>query len=120
MDAAWLLTASAVSVYVFVGVVTIMAVGLVSMAVFRRHFSRSRDETPPLGATARTLIEYLGNTSYPEVPSSGIPERRRNRVARLLMDHLRMQAMAHDAAPAEVTTLVERLREAIQAAEHPD
>jgi hypothetical protein len=36
------------------------------------------------------------------------------------MDHVQMQAMAHNAAPAEVTTLVEKLREAIQAAEAPD
>jgi hypothetical protein len=120
MHEPWLLTLSAVSVYVYVIVVAGASTGLAILAVWRRHFAPQDGEPAPLTPQARTLIEYLGNTSCSGPSTFEARERRRNRAARLLMDHVRERALAQNAAPSEVSSLVEKLREAIQAAERFD
>jgi hypothetical protein len=74
----------------------------------------------PVRTLAHVVIEYVGNTDWPESSSFGDLDRRRNRASRVLMDHVRGQASARDATPSEVEQLVEELREAIRSAEGVD
>jgi hypothetical protein len=124
MDRSWLLTVSTVSVYLFAVVVLTLLSGLAVVAFLRRRFTRdsatSAAAPRPLGAPARMFIEYVGNTSCADDSFDGVKDRRRNWVARFLMDHARAQALGHGTPPPEVNRLVEQLREAIQAAERVD
>jgi hypothetical protein len=116
MEASWVETASAVAIDAYVVTVASLAAVIVVLPVVRRLVTRSGGAAPPLGSRARVLIEYLGNTTCSAGWPAGDDDRRTDRTARVLMDHLRSRAIERDATPVEVERLVDELRRVIRAA----
>jgi hypothetical protein len=132
MDQSWIEIASKVVLHLYVLIIGMAVAGFAAGKVLRRlvpgsgggqsqpgdaHLAdrwvgRTRRPSPPL---IRLLVEYVGNTSLHEGrAASVIDDRRQNQAARILMNHVRREALRREASPSEVEALMERLRQAIR------
>ena len=130
MDPLWIQLAGQLTLSLYLIVIAAAVTGLVVLVILRKIAWRS-DAGPlrswridgrldPPGSLMRAFVEYVGNTNEHEASTSGISDRRRNREARLLMDHVRADALERAISPSDVETLVEKLRQAIRAEEPVD
>jgi len=140
MDQSWVVAAGHISLYLYCLLILAMLGGLAARGALMKHRSRV---APPAGsadvskagasggpaivvplpprahrwsAALRLFVEYVGNLDSPTRTTAEI-ERRRNRQARILMEHIKNDLAGRDIPPAEKEDLVERLRESIQSVE---
>lgn len=140
MDQSWVVAAGHISLYLYYLLILAMLGGIVARGTLMKHRSRVAFPTGPAdvpqagarGGAAivvplpprarqwsgyvRWFVEYVGNLDYPSRSTAEI-ERRRNRQARILMEHIKNDLAGRDIPPGEKENLVEQLRESIRSVE---
>ncbi len=106
MSGAWI---ESIGSLVLLGYCIVVVAVLGWMAV--RLLLRGRGVEPvTLGGIGRFLIEYVGNV---DVEPQRV-DRRRNRQARVLMDHVKQEMLSRDIDPSDADRLMENLREVVR------
>ncbi len=137
MDQSWVVTAGRFGLYAYYLLIIALLVGIVLRRAFPRPRSRvmspSREVwAPDPGANGRRsvelpsalraghrnnylrfFLEYVGNLDVQSRTATEI-DRRRNRQARILMEHIKEDLARRDIPPSEKEDLVEKIRESIQ------